>query len=517
MICPNCGTQNDDNSAFCTNCGATLANNNGGFNQGAPANGTLGFAEGARKVLGFVGTAVLREPERFKAFIADECDQHTREYLVFERNCVPVLLEPYANAANSSDAEELSRAAWMAEQYLGEQRAEDVSTAREIATSLASAVASVSGQPFNAQPFNAQQANGSQASAQQFGTAAPTGTVLVGAQSAAANNGANPNVGTGTSTLTTPTPYASQPNPNNNKRNLAPLIGVVVVLVAILAGLLAFILLNPGSTGSSSSASSSSTSSSSAASDRAVVTFDGGSADSGSMEAVEIEDGSIVVPKCSYKRDGYEFVSWVDNKGNEYEPGDTLKAGESTTLTAKWASVKEKQEASSDSSSSSSVGNSSSSASQSGGAQTTQKASPAASFPRMWSGTYVGTSSYVGGDHHITRAVAFNFTSVTDAGDLEGICYVGSEETGAGETYGTCYVAGSVDWNSGAISIYGTGWIDQGGLGDLREYGGSVNFSTQTMGGTAWDIGTGLYETPWDVHAVSEINIWQNGSLTTLR
>ena len=518
MICPNCGTQNGDNSTFCTHCGAALTNNGGVYNQGAPANGSLSFAEGAHKVIALVGVDVLREPERFRAFMADECDRRTREYLVFQRNCVPALLKPYANAAaNPSNAEELSRAAWMAEQYLGERQAEDVSTAHDIATALASAVASANGQQFNAQPLNRPQNN-----PQPIGNTGSSGTVLVGAagaQSTPANSGAN--LGTGTSTLTTPSPYAAQPNPQNNKRNLAPLIAVVVVLVAILGGLLAFILLNPGASTSSSSAGSSSTSNSSAASGSGgtVVSFDGGSADSGSMESIEVgDDGSIVVPKCSYKRDGYEFVSWVDDKGNEYEPGDSLKASKSTTLTAKWTSAKADQDSSSSSgsSSSSNAGNSSS-APQKSDTQTTQKASPAASFPRLWSGTYIGTSSYVGGDHHISRAVAFNFTSVTDSGDLEGICYVGSDETGAGETYGTCYVAGNVDWSSGAISIYGTGWIDQGGLGDLREYGGTVNFSTQTMGGTAWDIGTGLYETPWDLHAVSEINIWQNGSLTTVR
>ena len=94
---------------------------------------------------------------------------------------------------------------------------------------------------------------------------------------------------------------------------------------------------------------------------------------------------------------------------------------------------------------------------------------------------------------------------------------MGSAETGAGETYGTCYVTGFVHWDNGEISIQGTEWIDQGGLGDLREYGGSVNFPAQTMGGSAWDVCTGLYETPWNVSAVSEINIWQDGNLTTIR
>lgn len=66
------------------------------------------------------------------------------------------------------------------------------------------------------------------------------------------------------------------------------------------------------------------------------------------------------------------------------------------------------------------------------------------------------------------------------------------------------------------MSFQGTKWIDQGGLGDLREYSGAVDFSAQTMGGSAWDVGTGLYKTPWSVNAVGEISIWQNGNQTTI-
>lgn len=146
----------------------------------------------------------------------------------------------------------------------------------------------------------------------------------------------------------------------------------------------------------------------------------------------------------------------------------------------------------------------------------TAQQSEASSFPRMWSGTYIGTSSLVEGGHHISRAVAFYFMSVTDTGALEGICYVGTDETGQGETYGTCWITGNINWNTNAINMQGTSWIDQGGLGDLREYGGTVDLSSGNMGGTTCDVGTGLYETPWTVHAVESIGIWQNGSLTTV-
>ena len=171
----------------------------------------------------------------------------------------------------------------------------------------------------------------------------------------------------------------------------------------------------------------------------------------------------------------------------------------------------------SDSSSSSDSSDSSASAPKASAPKASAKPSPADTFPRKWSGTYIGTSSYVQtSDHHITRAVAFHFTDVSQSGDLEGICYVGTADPGAGETYGTCYISGNVDWDTGEIYFRGTGWIDQGGLGDLREYSGSVDFSSDTMGGSAWDVGTGLYETPWNVGAVDTISILQNGSETVV-
>lgn len=142
---------------------------------------------------------------------------------------------------------------------------------------------------------------------------------------------------------------------------------------------------------------------------------------------------------------------------------------------------------------------------------------PAESFPRRWSGTYIGTSSLANtSDHHISRAVAFDFTSVSESGHLEGVCYVGADYQGPGETWGTCYVSGTVNWDTGSITMEGTGWIDQGGLGDLRSYSGTVNFSARTMSGTAWDLRTGDYETPWNISAVDQISILQNGNLVTV-
>ena len=142
---------------------------------------------------------------------------------------------------------------------------------------------------------------------------------------------------------------------------------------------------------------------------------------------------------------------------------------------------------------------------------------PAESFPRRWMGTYTGTSSLVDGDHHISRALALDFQTVTEGGRIEGVCYVGTAETGPGETYGTCHVSGTVNWETGAVRFSGTDWIDQGGLGELREYDGILGLAGDTMQGAARDVGTGDHEMPWSVKSVSEIVIWQDGKLTTVQ
>ena len=262
-----------------------------------------------------------------------------------------------------------------------------------------------------------------------------------------------------------------------------------------------------------------------------VVEFLGSGADSGSMKPVEAKKGeTVVLPKCKFKRDGYKFESWTDGSGNEYEPGDSLEMSRDVTLSAKWVAAEKKNaESKADANASANIQvttNVPETKTQPSQPQiaappvasddVAPQSTPASTFPRKWSGTYIGTSSYAEGDGHISRAVAFHFTTVTETGYLEGICYVGTDDTGPGETYGTCYISGNVDWNTGAISFHGTGWIDQGGLGDLREYSGMVDFSSASMGGSAWDIGTGLYETPWNARAVDQIYIWQNGSQTVV-
>lgn len=312
--------------------------------------------------------------------------------------------------------------------------------------------------------------------------------------------------------------------PQTNRSMMLPIV-IGITVVAILLCVIAIVLLTkPTTTNNDSNLVSGSVAVErtggkaveSAKGGKVVLAFDSNGADSGTMESIEAEAGdTVTLPKCSFTHEGYKFEAWLDAKGTKYDPGDTLTLNDDVTLCATWAAITAEEQGSAPQSTTD--GNAAPASEPASTATTAAPASSSAStFSRKWSGTYIGTSSYVGGDHHISRAVAFNFTTVTDSGYLEGVCYVGTDDTGAGETWGTCYVSGNVDWSTGAISFQGTGWIDQGGLGDLRKYSGTVDFTSQTMGGTAWDLSTGLYETPWNVQAVSQISIWQNGNLTTV-
>ncbi len=291
--------------------------------------------------------------------------------------------------------------------------------------------------------------------------------------------------------------------------------------------------------------------------EQVTVTFSGGSDAKGEMNTVEVDkDGVLTLPSCDFTRDGYSFNCWhaVDK---DYSPGNRVTVSENTTFTATWTSVEQEPDkiaddgSNNDTNTDSNAGGEEPKKEESPAAttptptpqpqpviqlspqvvvqpapqteqqpvaqpapQTESQQSPAESFPRKWQGTYTGTSSYVAGDHHITRAVAFNFSTVTESGYLEGTCYVGTYDRGDGETYGSYYISGNVDWDTGTISFQGTGWIDRGGLGELRDYSGSVNFSAQTMNGTACGVGTGSYETPWNVSVTGEIAIEQDGSVT---
>ncbi len=573
MYCLKCGALNDDNALFCSSCGAdfrSLSIRSQGMSttQRDPRQDALhpvkrlSLVDALHHTFKAAGFSILREPTRVLGYTSDIVDTDASDFRVFERNCDRDTLAPFVNITSRSfDAGELDDAANRTYLVLCD-RSIDGQAADAVAKSLRNAVARCASLPEVAiSPIVDSYSGGSFGSGSQ-GSASQQSTNRSWSASSQSQNESqrqrrtaavpdNPNrfndvdympqqsstgsfVASGNSQGSVGQyppfqPYAPQqpvvspPKPSGVHPALVTLL--IVLIIAVGVATYAIVIKNTQEGGVQT--------------EQVTIAFSGGSDAKGKMSTVELDkDGELTLPDCDYTRKGYSFDYWRAN-GEDFSPGDTVTVSEDTTFTATWTADKDEsdnEKDGGDNNSESSDSKSDDSAStkpeespvttaatptqesqpktQSETQPETQK-SPAESFPHKWQGTYIGTSSYVTtGDHHITRAVAFDFSTVMESGYLEGICYVGTYDRGAGETYGTCYVSGNVDWNTGAISLRGTGWIDHGELGELREYSGSVDFSAQTMAGTAWDVGTGNYETPWNISAVSEIAIEQNGSMT---
>jgi hypothetical protein len=61
----------------------------------------------------------------------------------------------------------------------------------------------------------------------------------------------------------------------------------------------------------------------------------------------------------------------------------------------------------------------------------------------------------------------------------------------------------SVDiYNTGAIRLEGTSWIDQGGMESWGGFAGTVSFSSQTIDGEGYDpTGEATGSSPWHMSA----------------
>ena len=568
MYCMKCGTPNSDDDFFCTSCGAELRpasihSQDASTTQRDPRRDTarsterFSLVDALHHTLKAAGISILKEPTRLLGFTADVVDTDAPDFRVFERNCDRDTLAPFVNVTSRSfDADRLDDAASRTYLLLCD-RSIDAQAADAVAKSLRNAIArhaslpeveippivdNYSGGSFDggSQGFASQQSTNrtwdassqyqNESPRQRRPTAMPDNSnrfndVDYVPQQSSTGPHAVPGSQGDMSQYAPSQPYVPQPpivSPPKRSSVHPALVALLIVLI-LAVGVATYAVVNKTSQEGN------------VRTEQVTVAFSGGSYAKGKMSAIEVDkDDVLTLPDCDYTRKGYSFDYWRAN-GEDFSPGDKVTVSKDTTFTATWTADesesdnKEDSSANKDNSESSGSKNDDSASTKSESPVTTittptqqsqpetqpevQK-SPAESFPHKWQGTYTGTSSYVAGDGHITRAVAFNFSTVMESGYLEGICYVGTYDRGAGETYGTCYISGNVDWSTGAISLRGTGWIDHGGLGELREYSGSVNFSAQTMGGTAWDVGTGNYETPWNISAVSEIAIEQNGSMT---
>ena len=125
--------------------------------------------------------------------------------------------------------------------------------------------------------------------------------------------------------------------------------------------------------------------------------------------------------------------------------------------------------------------------------------SRAASFPTDWSGTYEGYSQYAEGGS-IDRTLRIVISSVTEEGDVSGICYIGANDPEAGT--GSYYVEGTIDWDTRTIELHGTRWYKQEDVKYMRVYNGTVSSGFDRITGTCM-FADGSRVGAWEMRSAS--------------
>ena len=554
--CPNCGKDTDGSGRFCKWCGASLPVERGG-------SGGLGFDDALYESLSSGGTALLDSPKRLLALTSDVGSQDALEYKVFEHNCDAELLGPYAEAVRHvGDGASLDEAANRATLVL-QDRAISEEVAQRTAWDIRNAVARSVGVPRAElrEPAAAAHAPAAHvpAAGRDAGPYVPEDTLVVATPAPAYE----PTPAPAPPPYPVPEPRRSRAGMVAVVALLGLAMGVALyVLLGARAGIGP--LFNGSSAKSRpvvSGVSGSAQSEAAASFSRGWTgTYDGWTTSSAgkqkhisrqvSFDLAEVgDDGSLKgicyigaddmgsgATSASYNISGtvdwetgkihLEGTSWIDQgtlaelrqyngtvdfsdetmtgtasdaDSGDYEgswsmyatdvidvnvPVQTQTPSPVTTQTTPVAQP---------------VAESDPQQSTDGQSQNNESStSRAADFPRSWSGTYDG---YDGEDRKISRSVTFDFTSVSDGGDLEGTCYVGVDEKGVGATNASYRISGHVDWDSGEVYVAGTEWLHDGGLKDLRQYEGTVDFGAKSMSGIASDVGTHDYEGAWRMSA----------------
>lgn len=550
MRCSRCGTQNDQDASYCKECGAKLLSRTLRDERRVAVadNVSANFEDAFYQVLETEGTRILRSPKRLLGLVSDLCDQSSSEFRVFEYNCNSELLSPFVEAVEKGlDSAGLDAATNRAIFAL-EDRSIEAKRAATTAIDIRNALARYAGLEVyvpaaESEPEGddehtperlaqtarrpraeaAKQGQGRENSARYAEEDKPSkaqGSVTSGSQQSGAQ---------GMSGQAPVRPVPTQPAMNqqpvqSQQKGMTGFLVALMVVLVIAIGAVSYGLINKQGGGAKQAVA-------------ATISFSGGSGAKGTMQSVEVERGeSFTVPKCGYTRAGYEFAYWKDQSNKKYDPGDPLTARDDVELTANWEKLDDTsgEEESDDSlpaeedygatdaepkvvytepetrqpdesnsnASSSTDANSNSSFSSNSNSNASNSASRASSFPRIWSGSYQGDYN----DTPIRRQLLFEFTEVSDSGELKGACYTGVIDGGPGATYGSCNVEGTIDWNNGVMHLWQTSWIDQGGLGPEREYQATVDFSAQTMSGSLATKGTGIFDVPWSASAAESLD-----------
>lgn len=254
--------------------------------------------------------------------------------------------------------------------------------------------------------------------------------------------------------------------------------------------------------------------------DAIVISFYGGGADGGSTDSITLDaDDRFALPECGFTRSGYEFDCWVGSDGREYHPGDELSATKDSSFWAQWRALPsdpvtppsdddtdaplsddDTDTPPADSDTDTPASEDDTGIPPSGG-DTDQGYEAALSFPRVWSGYFDSAYSVVAQDENIVRSIKITLTTVTSDGTLDGFCEIGIGDTGPHAAHGSYNLTGSIDWNTGAIHLEGTTWIDRRTFDYMRTFDGTVNESFDHIIGSSV-LSDGSHKGTWEMNAV---------------
>lgn len=400
----------------------------------------VSFEDALYQIVREEGPGALTYSWRLLGMVSDLCDNTSTEFRIFERNCDDELLQPFADALRrGANAAILSRAANSVELIL-ESRSIEARAAQHTASCMYRGIARAAGinVPANAHQKIAQNPAPDRPQPMPAAPYAPQ-------QQAEVNH--------------TPTQYAPQPQPvpvmqprpvpqpvaqppvQPARKNSSPLVAIlsialVLTLVALVFSLTTRNTSSGTQTGTSSAANTTTSSSKSSTS-----------------------KSSSIKPKSS-TTDNAESSDQSNNSNDTASSNEAPPAPEPIQPTE-------------------------------------PEPTPtytASDFSLTWEGSYDGLTS---DETPILRQLIFVFRDVTNEGYLSGTCYVGVIDQVPEATSGSFFIEGTLDFNTGAIHLWQTAWLRQGGLGPEREFMGTVDFSTGTMSGYLSTKGENNFDVAW--------------------
>ena len=199
------------------------------------------------QTLKMAGYSVLEDPRRLLAYLLDLCHDKSPEMQVLKNNCDDQMLAPFVRVAHmtSPDANDLAVAARYAELYLRDERMIGTEAARRLSRHLARALGCVLGMSPEALESLRPEPKGSQAAAKPLGQrlTSPVAVDEAGpAQDVAVTRGLTRPAPTGyVPARPVPSEQPFAPQSPQKKKSVLP-----VLLVLLVAGGLAFALLNTG-------------------------------------------------------------------------------------------------------------------------------------------------------------------------------------------------------------------------------------------------------------------------------